>query len=106
MPTMPTWMRRLNSRATLPSRVKQRHAVAEFVRVDQVGRFLQVLHAHAAEHRAEDLFLVDRMSGVTLSNSVPPIQKPLSQPARGRAAEPRPSTTSLAPSFSPCRCSR
>jgi hypothetical protein len=31
MPTMPTWMRRLNSRATLPSRVKQRHAVAEFV---------------------------------------------------------------------------
>ena len=23
MPTMPTWMRRLNSRATLPSRVKQ-----------------------------------------------------------------------------------
>src|SRR5207245_11290559 len=36
-----------------------RDAVAELVVIDEVDRSLQVMYAHAGEHRAEDLFLVD-----------------------------------------------
>ena len=59
MPTMPICTRRANSRATLPSLVKQATPLPNSCVVDELERRREVGHAHARQHRAEDLFLVD-----------------------------------------------
>jgi hypothetical protein len=103
MPTMPTCTRRVNSRATPPSLVKHRHAVAEFVVVDQLQRLGEVRHAHAGQHRAEDLFLVDAHGRRDVVE-----QRAAGEEATFQAGtfRPRPSTTSVRlPSATRCRCS-
>ncbi len=39
---------------------EDRHAVAELVGVDEIDRALVIGHAHHAQHRPENLLLVDR----------------------------------------------
>jgi two-component system OmpR family sensor kinase len=73
-------------------------AVAVFVRVDQLHGFLQRLDAHDAEHRAEDLFLVDRHAGLDVVEQAGAQEVAVSWPG---TLTPRPSTSSLAPSLTP-----
>ena len=80
-------------------------AVAELVGVDQLDRRVEVRHAHARRAPGRrSLPCRSSSSGVTWSNSVPPVKKPLSWP--GDLGRPRPSTTSFAPSLDArARCS-
>ena len=60
MPTMPTWMCRAKLARGVAVAGVAGHAVAKLVRVHQLHRLGKGLYAHAAQHGAEDLFLVDR----------------------------------------------
>ena len=57
----------LNASAELPCHIaiagEAAHTVAELVRVDQINRTDKVRHAHAAEHRSENLFFVNAHVG-------------------------------------------
>jgi hypothetical protein len=72
---------------------EQRHAVGVGVAVDQRDRLIVRVDARDAEHRAEDLVLVDRHRRLTLSNRHGPRKKPFSWPG----------TLRLRPSARSCR---
>src|SRR5690242_14351639 len=71
---------RLDPRGELPRGIavagEDRGAVAEFVRVDETHRFHEVLRTDDAQHRAEDLLLVDPHFGTDLVEEAAAEEKP------------------------------